>query len=69
MFNQTTLGWMHCSSPPDTAGFLDTAGLQTSKQRPQPPLSQAPVLCGASACDDRQGHLWCGQFVQQEQLY
>lgn len=38
MFNQTTPGWMHWSSPPDTAGFLDTAGLQTSKLRL--PLSQ-----------------------------
>lgn len=26
MFNQTTPGWMHWSSLPDTAGFLDTEG-------------------------------------------
>lgn len=45
MFNQTTPGWMHWSSLPDTAGFLDTAGLQTSRLRPQPPLSQR--LCRA----------------------
>lgn len=46
MFNQTTPGWVHWSSLPDTAGFLDTAGLQTSTLRPQPPLSQhLRVLC------------------------
>lgn len=45
MFNQTPMGWMHWSSLPDMAGFLDTAGLQTSKLRPQPPLSQR--LCRA----------------------
>lgn len=41
MFNQATAGWTRWSSPPDTAGFLDTAGLQTSRLRPQPPPASA----------------------------
>lgn len=45
MFNQTTPGWMHWSSLPDTAGFLDTERLQTSQLLLRPPLSQS--LCRA----------------------
>jgi hypothetical protein len=42
MFNQTTSGWMHWSSLPDTAGFPDTEGCRL--------LNYCHGLYPASAC-------------------
>lgn len=59
MFNQTTPGWMHWSSLPDTAGFLDPEGCKP------PPYHHGLYSASAYgvACDEEQvfhgGTRWC----------
>lgn len=67
MFNQTTPGWMHWSSLPDTAGFLDTEGCK--------PPHYCHGLCSASAYAVlwccmwwRASFPWWYQLMQKEQL-